>query len=130
MKNWWKYILVGLVVFLAAYAIALLVFGGGWWRWGMMGRWMMRPGFMQGPYFPHMGGFEWLALLGMLLIPLLILVVTVVGVVALLRGSSRASLPTAACPNCRRSIQTGWVACPYCGQDLRPGEPIPPASSP
>ena len=56
------------------------------------------------------------------LIPLLILGLVVGGVVALLRGQGRALPPTPSCPSCRRPIQAGWVACPYCGQNLTPGE--------
>ncbi len=124
MRDWWKYVLIGLVVFLAAYGIALLFFGVGWGRPWMIGRWMMaRPGIERGFYFPHLGVFGWLALLGRFLIPLLLLALAAVGLAALLRGPDHAARPAPTCPNCRRPLQAGWVACPYCGQDLRPGEP-------
>ena len=29
-----------------------------------------------------------------------------------------AVVPTRACPSCGRSLQKGWIKCPYCGAEL------------
>ena len=101
-------------------------------RWGDSGGWM-RPGMMGRDFAYHMpfGG------IGMFigwLIPLLIIGLLVAGAVASLINLSRPrnqSLPTLpatpvvkettssqSCPNCSRTVEPDWVACPYCGTRL------------
>lgn len=118
MSNVWKYLLVGLLVFVLVFAIALPFLGGGWAPYGM-GPWMMGPGMMRG--YNGFGLFGGLVMLGMVLVPLLLIGVLITGVVALLRGTGGSTTPPGArpCPHCGRYIQADWVACPYCGQ--KPG---------
>ena len=110
MKDIWKYLLVGLAIFLLVFLIGLFfIFSGGWGQYGM-GPWMM------GNY----GGFGWLMMLGMILLPLLVIGVIVAGIVWLARsmGGLATPLRSQPCPNCGKFVQVGWMACPYCGQKL------------
>ena len=121
MSNVWKYLLVGLLVFILVFAIALPFFGGRWAPYGM-GPWMMGPGMMHG--YNGFGGFGMyggLMMLGMILLPLLLIGAVIAGVAALVRGMGSSSTRTEArpCPHCGKYIQTDWVVCPYCGQ--KPG---------
>ena len=120
MNNVWKYLLVGLGIFLLVFLVGLLFFtGGGWGQYrmgpGMMGPWMMGPG-MMGSY----GVFGWLMMLGMFLLPILLIGAIIAGVVLLVRsmGNPATSPRSQPCPNCGKFVQVAWMACPYCGQKL------------
>ncbi len=114
MKDAWKWLLVGLLVFGLVFFSALPFFGGGWGPYGMMG-----PG-MMGGY--SMMGFGFLT---MLFVPLLVIGAVVVGVVALVRGLGGAAPATPGmqpgsrpCAHCSKFVQSDWKACPYCGEKL------------
>ena len=124
MKDWWRYLLAGGLIFVIVFFFALPFVGGvGGWPYGIRG---MGPGMMGG--FPIMGFgvFGWLIMLGMWLVPLAVIVLLVAGVMALFRSTAvtpagRPPEPASEvhpCPNCGRQVQNGWVACPYCGQKL------------
>jgi hypothetical protein len=118
MNNAWKYLLVGLLIFVLVFAMALPFFGGGWGPY-QMGPWMMGPRMMHG--YNGFGGFSMfggLMMFGMILVPLILIGAVIAGVVALVRGIAGSSTPPAArpCPHCSRYIQAEWVVCPYCGQ--------------
>lgn len=118
MSNVWKYLLVGLLVFVLVFAIVLPFLGGRWMPY-RMGSWMMGPGMMHG--YNGFGGFGILGglmMLGMIFVPLLLVGAVIAGVVALVRGTgSQSTLPGARpCPNCGKYIQSDWIACPYCGE--------------
>jgi len=96
----------------------------GWGGYGMMGpgqmmggAGMMGGGGMMGGFGIPLFGF------GMLLVPLLFIGLVVVGVVWLARnvGTSFPSQPPVAsltCANCGKPLQSGWKACPYCGEKV------------
>jgi uncharacterized membrane protein len=99
-------------------AVALLfvagLFGGrGYGGWGMMG-----PGMMGGWGFSPLG---WIGMAFMWLIPIGFVVLTVLGVVWLVRtigSGSQSALSGQVCPSCGRPIQGDWRNCPYCGTQL------------
>jgi hypothetical protein len=117
MKNAWKWIILGLAVFVLAFCIALPLFGGGsLLPVRMMSYRRMMPFGMMG-----IGAFGWIGMLARLVIPLLF-VGLVVGVVVLLVRkpspppvSTPPAPPTAPCRKCGKPVEQGWVACPYCG---------------
>ncbi len=131
MKSVWKWLLVGGGAFVLVFVLALPFLGG--WGWGgcsgaarggfgpgMMGYGGFGPTMMGGGY--NMMGLGFLGMFGMVLVPLAVLALGVVGIVALLR-SSQVTPPSVApaaptCANCGQPVQTGWVACPHCGQKL------------
>ena len=110
--NWTVVAIVGII------ALILLMFGtslmGGW---GYGGRGMMGPGMMgRGGFGPFGSGmfFMWL-------IPLGFIVLTVLGIVWLVKTIGSGNNPvvsTQACPSCGRSVQADWKNCPYCGTSL------------
>jgi hypothetical protein len=117
MKSVWKWILFGLAVFLLAFCVAFPLLGGfaglplrathagvGFLHRGMMAGW---------------DGAGMLGLPVRLAIPVLAIVLLAAVFVWLL-GRRSATPPPAAtpCPSCGKSIQVGWVACPYCGNKL------------
>jgi DNA-directed RNA polymerase subunit RPC12/RpoP len=120
MKTGWKWVLIGIAVFLLAFLFALPFFtgicgragsmmGGGWSGWNMMG----------GGY--PMMGFGSLMMVTIVLAPLLLIALVAAAVIALQRNSrSTSETPTApiACPHCGKTVQKEWVACPHCGQKL------------
>lgn len=125
MNNVWRYLLVGGLVFVLAFFVAVPLFGG-WGPFEMMGYRGTGPGMMGG--FPMMGFgvFGWLIMLGMWLVPLAVVALLVAGVMALFRATTVTPVgtppaPTSEahpCPNCGKHVQNGWVACPYCGEKL------------
>lgn len=123
MRNWWKILLIALGAVLLVLLIGFVFSNGFGVRPGIYGYRMMGPGMMRG-YFPFgFGIFGLLMMLGWLFIPLILIVAIVLGVISLVRGSRSVPVQPAAtqtCPNCGRSVQSGWVACPYCGQNLKP----------
>lgn len=131
MPNFWKYLLVVVVVLglVLIFAIPFFYRGfGGYWMTpalapgtgvgpGMMGKW---------GYFPMMGGFGIFGGLMMLfafLLPVGLVALVVIGAVALLRHPGNPIPPFSvssgrACPNCGKPVQPDWTTCPYCGQKL------------
>lgn len=117
--NWKSVIVFGIIVVIVL-LIGLSLFGGSGYRnWGMMG-----PGMMGGwGYSP----FGWIGMLFMWLIPISFLVLTVLGIVWLVRATigsppnvdSATSPATDTCPSCGRPTQTDWQHCPYCGGELK-----------
>ena len=129
MKSVWKYVVVFLVVFFLALCVALPLFG------------MRAFGGARAQVFPFMGmrvmpfhmGIGWLGMglhfLPGLLILLGLATVIVVVVVLLTRKNKSAQVTpmqeavspaepvagTAPCAHCGQPLQSGWVACPYCG---------------
>ncbi len=116
--NWTAVAVFGIVV-LVAFLIGVTLLGGGWGYggWGMMG-----PGMMGGWGF---GPFGWIAMIFMWLVPIGFVVLTVLGVVWLMRSvgggaapGSNPPAPTRTCPSCGRSVQADWRNCPHCGTAL------------
>jgi len=116
--NWTAAAIFGIVVMLAfLVGVSLLGGGRGYGGWGMMG-----PGMMGGWGF---GPFGWVAMLFMWLIPVGFVVLTVLGVVWLVRAVSGGAgqspnplSPARACPSCGRAVQADWRNCPHCGAAL------------
>ena len=132
----WRHIVafVGIVVVIFVLGLMLLplFFGwsGGWWPMGpgMMG------GQRQGGWCPFCGSggrypgwgfggvFGWIFMLGAMLFPLGVLALLILGVVWLVRGSSRprGSAPEAprGCPECGKPVAGDWHHCPECGHGL------------
>jgi len=129
MNKVWKWILIFvgalIVVFLAT--LAFLVPFSRVGRLGYGG--MMRGGY--GMFGYGMMGFHPLGwLLG-----LVVLGFAIYGIVALFSRNSRRMPPPApkTCPNCGRIVESDWVSCPHCGQDLRnqpPAQVPPPEEKP
>ncbi|MBI4768909.1 MAG: zinc ribbon domain-containing protein [Chloroflexi bacterium] len=107
--NWTTVAILGIVVLVAFLIGASLLGGGSYWGMG--------PG-MMGGFAP----FGWVGMIFMWLFPLGFLVLTVLGIVWLVRalvgGPNRNALPTRACPDCGKSVQAGWRNCPHCGAVL------------
>ena len=116
--NWSAIAVFGIVVLVAfLVGTSLLGVGRGYGGWGMMG-----PGMMGGWGF---GPFGWIAMLFMWLIPVGFVVLTVLGVVWLVRAVSGGAgqspnplSPARACPSCGRAVQADWRNCPHCGAAL------------
>lgn len=92
--------------------------GWGYGGWGYRGYGMMGPGGMMGGwgYSP----FGWIGMLFMWLIPVGFIVLTVLGIVWLVRnGNSSTSLSQNPCSNCGKGVQADWKNCPYCGTALK-----------
>jgi hypothetical protein len=119
MKNIWKWLFFGLIIFLIAFVIAMPFFGGraGWPMRSVYGYGMM-PGGMMG-----WGGFGGIGMLLGMALPLL----AVAGVIALVYSLIARSgtppppppVPTSPCAFCQKPLDPGWVACPYCGKKRR-----------
>ena len=110
----WTMVAVFSIVVLLVFLVGVSLLGGrGYGGWGMMG-----PGMMGGWGF---GPFGWIGMIFMWLIPISFLVLTVLGIIWLVRasmgsGSWGSNMPaTQACPGCGKSVQTDWRNCPYCG---------------
>jgi hypothetical protein len=115
MKRVWKWILLGIAVFLAAFFIALPLLGG----WGVM---PVRGIYGYGLIHRGMtgwGGFSWIGMLFRFAVPAL-LVVGGAGLVYYLVKPPAAPpanpVPTKPCGACGKPLDPGWVACPYCGK--------------
>jgi hypothetical protein len=107
--NWTVVVIIAIALLL----IASLFGGRGYGGWGMMG-----PGMMGGWGFSPFG---WIGMTFMWLIPIGFLVLTVLGIVWLVRamGSGNpSSLPSQACPSCGLTVQADWRNCPHCGTEL------------
>ena len=115
MKGVWKWILLGVAVFVAAFLIALPLWSGfpmfaarSVSDYGMVRGGMMSWG---------IGGFGWIGMILRLAVPVL-----VIGGVAALgywfakRSSAPAPAATVPCAFCGKSLDPSWVACPHCGK--------------
>ena len=113
--NWSMIAVLGIIVLLA-FLVGTNLLGGGrgyYGGWGMMG-----PGMMGGWGF---GPFGWIGMLFMWLIPLGFVMLTVLGVVWLVRavgGGANSLAPARACPSCGRAAQADWRNCSHCGAAL------------
>ena len=134
--NWTVVGVFGAIVLVALIVGLSLVGGGrGYGGWGMIGPGMMGPGMTLAPALRSgasagvagYGGWGysplgWIGMVFMWLIPIGLLVLTVLGVVWLVRtvtsGSGNPPASTRMCPNCGRSVQPDWRNCPHCGTDL------------
>ncbi len=72
--------------------------------------------------------FGWIGLLMMGAFPLGLLVLALIGLILLVRVTSRPAaqpsvVPARVCPNCRRPVQADWRNCPYCGTALQQNAP-------
>lgn len=116
-KNIWiVVVVVALILFLGA---------GLFGNWGYGGeRGMMGSGY--GGEWGMMGGgevspFGWIGMGFMWLVPVGLLVLTVLGIVWLVRSIGGGNNPAATgqtCPSCGRNIQADWKNCPHCGVTL------------
>jgi len=122
MNKVWKWVLLFLGVFLVAFFVALPLLGLG--GFGHVYGWMPMMGLRSGGCglwgsgfgsgFGLFGGA--LMMLGMFLIPLALVALIVFGVVSLTRKNQPEITSSRPCANCGKPVQTGWVACPYCGE--------------
>ena len=115
MKSVWKWILLGLAVFLLAFCIALPLFSRGALLpvRAFSYRGMMPMGMM------GLGVFGWLGVLARLAVPVLFVALIVALVWIVVRSSKAPSAPASTpCPSCGKPVQQGWVACPHCGAKL------------
>jgi len=106
--NWTAIAVFGIVALLA-FLVGVSLLGG----WGMMG-----PGMMGGWGFAPFG---WIGMIFMWLIPLGFLVLTVLGIVWLVRtlgSGNNPPTPGQTCPSCGRGVQADWRNCPHCGTTL------------
>lgn len=107
----WAVVVAFVCVVLLVFIVGVSLVGGwGHGGWGMMGPGMMgRLG-----YFP----VGWIGMIFMWLIPVSFISLIVVGVGWVIRSIDNGSHPIVSwqnCSTCRRSIQTEWHNCPYCG---------------
>jgi len=105
----WTAVAVFAIVALLVFQVGASLLGrtsyGGWGYggWGMMG-----PAMMGGMFF-------------MWMIPVGFLILTVLGIVWLVKalgGGNNSVAPAQTCPSCGRGIRTDWKNCPYCGTTL------------
>lgn len=122
MKKVWKWVLLFLGVFLVVFLVSLPLLGLGGFGPGY--GWMPMMGLRSGGYGLWGGNFGHgfglfgggLMMLGMILIPLLLVALVVLGINALTRKNQAGITDSKPCSNCGKPVQTGWVACPYCGE--------------
>lgn len=118
--NWTAVEVFGVVILLA-FLVGVSLLGGGWsmmGNWGYGGWGMMGPGMMGGWGF---GPFGWIGMIFMWFIPLSFIVLTVLGVVWLVRVVGGGVNPISSarpCPSCGRGVQVDWRNCPHCGVAL------------
>lgn len=126
MHSFWKYLLIGLLVFGLVFVVAFPFFirgFGGYSGYGMMYPGGMMGGWGFGPMMGSFGIFGGLMMLLAFLLPLGLISLIVFGVISLLRRPATtitppAYVPTHACPSCGKPAQADWKTCPYCGQNL------------
>ena len=133
--NWTRVgVFAAIVVVIFVIGVTLLPLVFGWYG----GSWAMGPGMMggqtQGGWCPFCGGtgtnsgwgsggvFGWFFMLMAILFPMGLLVLLILGVVWLVRGSSRprgsAPEPPRGCPECGKPVAGDWHHCPECGHGL------------
>ena len=111
--NWTAVVIFTIVALLVLQVAGYLLGGSRYGGWGMMG-----PGMMGGWGFSPFG---WIGMFFMWLIPVGFLVLTVLGVVWIVRvigSGSNPATPAHVCPSCGRGAQADWKNCPYCGAAL------------
>ncbi len=116
--NWTAVGVFGVVVLLAlVVGLGFLGAGRGYGGWGMMG-----PGMMGGYGGWGYSPLNWVGMAFMWLIPIALIVLTVLGVVYLVRavgsGSGNPSSVARTCLSCGRAVQLDWRNCPHCGASL------------
>lgn len=127
--NWTAVAVFGIVVLLAFVIGASLLGGWGFGGWGMMGPGMtLAPARSAGVGGWGFGPFGWIGTpfgVFMWLIPVGFVVLTVLGVVWLVRAVGGGAgqhpnppSPARACPSCGRAVQADWRNCPHCGAAL------------
>jgi hypothetical protein len=115
--SWWVVGIFGLIVLLFLIGGGMMSGWGygnyGYGGWGMMGG----PGMMGWGYSP----FGWMGMLFMWLIPVGFIVLTVLGIAWLARGSGNTTILSSQipCHNCGKAVQADWKNCPYCGTTLK-----------
>jgi len=111
--NWLVVGIISIVVLLLLFGGGMMMGGWGYRGWGMMGG----PGMMGWGYSP----FGWVGMIFMWLIPVGFVVLTVLGVVWLVRnvGNTTTQSLQGPCPNCGKGVQADWKNCPYCGTALK-----------
>ena len=112
--NWLVVGIISIVVILLLFGGGMMMGGWGYHGWGMMAG----PGMMGNwGYSP----FGWIGMLFMWLIPVGFVVLTVLGVVWLVRnvGNTTTQSLQGPCPNCGKGVQADWKNCPYCGTALK-----------
>src|SRR6266498_4510925 len=110
--NWTVVAIVSIIALLVLMFGINLIGSWGYGGWGMMG-----PGMMGRWGFAPFG----IGMFFMWLIPLGFIVLTVLGIVWLVRALGSGNNPVASaqtCPSCSRGIQADWKNCPYCGASL------------
>ncbi len=117
---------IGISVALLALAVAFSLiwpFFAPQAAWGRVSG-MMGPGHMAGGW-GMMGLPFGLGMAGMLLWPALFIGLIVLGAVWLVRAISRPPAPAGPaprnnplCAHCSQPLETGWKACPYCGEKV------------
>ncbi|MDO8754404.1 MAG: zinc ribbon domain-containing protein [Anaerolineales bacterium] len=111
--NWTAVVIFTIVALLILQVAGYLLGGSRYGGWGMMG-----PGMMGGWSFSPFG---WIGMAFMWLIPIGFLVLTVLGIVWLVRtigGGNNPSTHAQVCPSCGRGAQADWSNCPHCGASL------------
>ena len=111
--NWTTVVIFTIVALLVLQLAGYLLGGSRYGGWGMMG-----PGGMMGwGFFP----FGWFGMLLMGLIPVGFVVLTVLGIVWLVKNVGNSTPPAlqSTCPNCKKGVQADWQNCPYCGTALK-----------
>jgi hypothetical protein len=112
--NWIVVAIVSIITLFVLVFGASLIGGWGHGGWGMMG-----PGMMGGRW--GFTPFGWIGMIFMWLIPLGLLVLTVLGIIWLVRafsGGNNPVAPTQTCASCGGGVQADWKNCPYCGTSL------------
>ena len=110
--NWTVVAIVSIIALLVLMLGTSLMGGRGYGGWGMMG-----PGMMGRGGFAPFG----IGMFFMWLIPLGFIVLTVLGIVWLVKAVGTGNDPVApaqTCPSCSRTVQADWKNCPYCGTSL------------
>ncbi len=107
--NWLIVGIIAVIALLFLFGAGMMSgWGYGYRGWGMMGSWGYSP-------------FSWIGMLCMWLVPVGFIVLTVFGIVWLVRNVGNSTPPSAQtpCPNCAKGVQTDWQNCPYCGTTLK-----------
>ncbi len=115
MKSVWKWILLGIAVFVVVFLVALPLWSGFPMAAGRSayGYGMMRGGMMGW----GISGFGWIGMILRLAVPVLV----IGGVAALVywfakRPSTPLPAATVPCAYCGQPLDSTWVACPHCGK--------------
>ncbi len=115
MKSVWKWVLLGIAVFVVVFLIALPLWAGFpmMSARGAYGFGMMRGGMMGG------GGLRGIGILTGFVFPILAIIGVAAFIYSLMKRHSPPAPPPAAtvpCEYCGKPLDPGWVACPHCGK--------------